>query len=107
MGKREKKEKEKKCTILKFDSLLSPNSCHWSKSQGAGSGRLTGWCETMVLWALAFLGSSDGKLQLLPEHVPDLGQVPMMFLLLCPHIWTNGLDSGANCFPGNVYPTLS
>ena len=63
--------------------------------------------KTMVLWALALLGSGDEKLGLLPGHVPDLGQIPRMFLLLCPHIQTNGLDSGVNCFPGNVYPTLS
>src|SRR5258707_828959 len=52
-------------------------------------------------------GSGDGKFRLLPEHVPGLGQIPMMFPLPCPHIWTNRLDSGATCFPGNVYPTLS
>ncbi len=30
-----------------------------------------------------------------------------MFLLLCPHIWSNRLGSRATCFPWNICPPLS
>ncbi len=102
-----KRKKRRKCTILQ--SQLPAFSIFLSLIQvlGAESGKLMNSPLTMDLWAPVLMGSSDGILQSCPEHVPGLGLISMMFLLPCPHIWSNGLGSGVTCFPGNICPTLS